>query len=71
MTKKSNFSSLFGSNSRCIMQCTDLEAIANQNQPAAPPVGKIHQFSKIAVTFEPIPLCWCPSRFTISEKMSI
>ena len=37
----------------------------------APPVGKIHPFSKIAVTFEPIQRFRCPSRFRISEKMSI
>ena len=27
----------------------------------APPIGKIHLFSKIAVTFEPLMRCWCPS----------
>ena len=34
----------------------------------APPVGKVHPFSKIAVTFEPIQQFWCPLRFRISEK---
>ena len=38
---------------------------------ATPPVGKIDQFSKIAVTFEPIQQFRCPSIFRISEKMSI
>ena len=33
--------------------------------------GKIHPFSKIAVTFEPIQRFWCPSRFIISENISI
>ena len=37
----------------------------------APPEGKIRLFRKIAVTFEPIQQFWCPSRFRISEKMSM
>ena len=32
---------------------------------AAPPVGKIHPFSKIAVILEPVMWFWCPSRFKI------
>ena len=36
-----------------------------------PPVDKIHPFSKISVTFEPIQRLRCPSRFRISEKISI
>ena len=38
---------------------------------ATPPLGKINPFSKIALTFESIQLFRCPSRFRISEKMSI
>ena len=34
----------------------------------APPVGQIHPFSKIAVTFRPIQRFWCPSGFRMSEK---
>ena len=37
---------------------------------AAPPIGKIRPFSKIAVTFEPIQRFKYPLRFRISEKMS-
>ena len=37
---------------------------------ATPPVLKIHPFSKVAVTFEPIQRFRCPSRFRISEKMA-
>ena len=33
---------------------------------ATPPVGKIHPFIKMAVTFEPIQQLWCPSVFIIS-----
>ena len=29
----------------------------------APPIGKIHPFSKKAVTFEPLMRFWCPSGF--------
>ena len=32
----------------------------------APPIGKIHPFSKIAVTFEPVLQFGCPSGFRIS-----
>ena len=32
----------------------------------APPMDKIHQFSKIAVTFEPVMRFGCPSGFRIS-----
>ena len=35
---------------------------------AASQVGKIHPFSKIAVTFEPIQRFRYPSRFRISDK---
>ena len=42
---------------------------AGQTLPdATPPVGKIHPFSKIAVTFERIQRFRCPPRFRISEK---
>ena len=45
---------------------------AGQTLPdATPPVGKINPFSKIAVTIEPIQQFRCPSRFRISDKMSI
>jgi hypothetical protein len=45
---------------------------AGQTLPdATPPVGKIHPLRKIAVSFEPIQRFRCPSRFRISEKMSI
>ena len=54
----------------------------NRNKPAAqavgqtlpdatPQVGKIHPFSKIGVTFEPIQQFRCPSRFRFSEKISL
>ena len=44
---------------------------AGQTLPdAPPPVGKIHSFSNIAVTFETIQRLRCPSSFRISEKMS-
>ena len=39
------------------------------NRPStaeAPPIGKIHPFSKIAVTLEPVMQFGCPSRFRIS-----
>ena len=40
-----------------------------KKKPAAtPPVGKVHSFSKIVVTCEPIQQYICPSRFKISEK---
>ena len=32
----------------------------------APPIGKIHPFSKIAVTLEPLLQFGCPSRFRVS-----
>ena len=35
----------------------------------APPVGKIHQFSKIAVTFEPVMRFGCPSGFSLLKKL--
>ena len=35
---------------------------------ATSPVSKIHPFSKIAVTFEPIQQFVCPSRFRISKN---
>ena len=45
---------------------------AGQTLPdASAPVGKIHPFSKIAITFEPIQQLKCLSGFGISEKMSI
>ena len=45
---------------------------AGQTLPdATPPVGNIHPFSKIALTFGPIKQFRCPSRFRISEKTSI
>ena len=34
----------------------------------APPIGKIHQFCKIAVTFKPVLQFGCHSRFRISRK---
>jgi hypothetical protein len=43
---------------------------AGQTLPhATPPVGKIHPFSKIAVTFEPIQQFKCPPRFRISTNL--
>ena len=35
---------------------------------AAPPISKTQPFSKMAVTFEPIMQCWCPSIFRISNN---
>ena len=35
----------------------------------APPMGKIHPFSRIAVTFEPVMRFGCPSGFRISFKI--
>ena len=46
-----------------------LQALTLPN--ATPPIAKIHPFSKIAVTFEPIRQLWWPSQFKISNKMSI
>ena len=34
----------------------------------APPIGKIHQFSKIAIPFEPVMPFGCPSRFRMSKN---
>ena len=48
-----------------------VQAAAQTLPDATPPVGKIHTFSKIAFTFEPIQRFRCPSRFRIFEKMSI
>ena len=43
---------------------------AGQTLPdATPPVGKIHTFSNIAVTFEPIQQFRCPSRFRINVNV--
>ena len=43
---------------------------AGQTLPdATPSVGKNHQFSKIAVTFEPIQRLRCPSRFRFPEHI--
>ena len=42
------------------------------NRPStveAPPIRKIHPFSKIAVTLEPVMQFRCPSRFRISYKI--
>ena len=47
------------------------QAAAQTLPDATPPVGKIHPFRKIAVTFEPIQQFRCSSRSQISEKMSI
>ena len=45
---------------------------AGQTIPGAtPPVGKNHPFIKIAVTFEPIQQFRCPSRFRLSDKISV
>ena len=52
-----------------------LKVHIQNNKPAAQaagqtlPVGKIHPFNKIALTFEPIQQFRCPSRFKISGKM--
>ena len=35
------------------------------------PIGKIHPFSKIAVTLEPVMRFWCPSRFRNSWFVSL
>ena len=35
----------------------------------APPMGKIHPFSKMAVIFEPVMQFGCPSGFRISLKI--
>jgi hypothetical protein len=35
----------------------------------APAIGKIHPFSKITITFEPVMRFGCPSRFRISKKI--
>ena len=36
----------------------------------APPMDKIHPFSKIAVTFEPVMRFGCPLGLRISKKLS-
>ena len=52
-----------------ILKTSLLRRLQAQTLPdAAPPVGKIHPFSKIAVTFEPLQRFWCPSRFRVSQK---
>ena len=38
----------------CLIKTSLLRRLQAQTLPEAPPVGKIHQFSKIAVTVEPI-----------------
>ena len=48
-----------------------VQAAGHTLPDATPPVGKIHTFSKITVTFEPIQQFKCPSRFRFSENMSI
>ena len=45
------------------------QAVGQTLPDATPPVGKIHRFSKIAVTFEPMQRF--RRRFRISDKMSI
>ena len=41
-----------------------LRRLQGRPSPAeAPPIGKIHPFSKMAVTFEPLMGFWCPSGF--------
>ena len=51
--------------------CTGCKRRPNTN--ATPPIGKIHPFSKIAITFEPVMQFRCPSRFGIKTivKLSI
>ena len=59
-------------NGACIMKYEPAAQAAGQTLPdSSSPVGKIHQFSQIAVTFEPIKRFRCLSRFVISEKMAI
>ena len=41
-----------------------LRRLQGRPSPAeAPPIGQIHPFSKIAITFEPLKGLWCPSGF--------
>ena len=47
------------------------QAVGQTLPDATPPIGKIHRFSKIAVTFEPMQRFRRPLRFRISDKMSI
>ena len=54
----------------CTLSITKLDGVGPvDNRPStagAPPIGKIHPFSKIAVTSEPVMRFGCPSRFRIS-----
>ena len=48
-----------------------LRRLQEQTLPdEAPAMGKIHPFSKIAVTFEPVMRLGCPSGFRISLKIA-
>ena len=50
-----------------IVETSLLRRLQEQTLPnEAPPVGKIHSFSKIAETFEPVMRFGCPAGFRIS-----
>ena len=44
------------------------QAVGQTLPDAAPPVGKIHPFSKIAVTFKPIKQFMYPTKLNLFEK---
>ena len=56
---------------RCMLNKPAAQAAGQTLPDATPPVGKIHPFSKITLTVKQIQRFPCPSRFRISEKMSI
>ena len=60
---------------RCSGGCSTTSLLRRLQAPTlsdeAPPVGKIYPFRKIAITFEPVQRFWCPSIFSISEKISL
>ena len=54
----------------CADRLSLLRRLQAQHLPdEAPPIGKIHPFSKMAVTFEPVMRFGCPSRFRISSQI--
>ena len=54
-------------NAKAVLNKSAAQAAGQTPTEATPPVGKIHPFSKIAVTFEPVQRFICPSRFRFFE----
>ena len=56
----------------CFQRKKPAAQVAGQTLPdATPPVGKIHPFSKITVTFEPLQRIRCHSRFKYLKNVNI